>query len=64
LESKALALGVFLESKALALGVFLESKALALGVFSLAVGEGNRGISPLRLRFGLQNKINLPQTNI
>jgi hypothetical protein len=33
LESKALALGVFLESKALALGVFLESKALALGVF-------------------------------
>jgi hypothetical protein len=31
MESKALALGVFLESKALALGVFLESKALALG---------------------------------
>ncbi len=36
-----------LESKALALGRFLESKALALGrFFSLAVGEGNHGISP------------------
>jgi hypothetical protein len=33
--------------------------ALAFGV-SLAVGECNRGISPLRLRFGLQDKINLP----
>jgi hypothetical protein len=46
LESKALALGVFLESKAL--GVFLESKALALDVFleSLALAKVNGVLVP------------------
>jgi hypothetical protein len=48
LESKALADSVFLSSLALALSVFLESKK--------AVGEGIRGISPLRRSVGLQNK--------
>jgi len=53
-----------LESKALALGVFLESKALALGVFFvISFSEGTVVLSPQSFSFGLQNKTNLPQIN-
>jgi hypothetical protein len=42
--------------------VFFGVRSFSFGRFleSLAVGENNRGISPLRLRFGFQNKTNLP----